>query len=114
MTKYIENIVIGIPIVPCGILLSDGTTTDMMNEVDKTYFTNNHNVAHILKELGIVSSLNEVRRNKPSLCSNLDKDYLDCFWTKWGKRKFYIIKGQGVSDEEYAKWRGYKNEDEHC
>jgi hypothetical protein len=59
MTKHIENIVIGIPIVPCGVLLSDGTTTDMMNEVDKTYFTNNHNVAHILKELGIVSSLSD-------------------------------------------------------
>ena len=104
--KYIENIVIGIPLVPCGVLISDGTTPDMLNEMEKNYFTNNHNIAQILKELEVVPSLNEVRRNQPMLISNLDKNYLDCFEVKWGKRRFYVVKGQGVSDDEYNKWRG--------
>lgn len=106
MAKHIENIVIGIPICPCGELLSNETTEDMMNEMNKTFFTNNPNVAQILKELGVVSSVNEVRRNQPLLISNFDKDYLDCFWVKWGKRKFYVVKGQNVSEDEYNKWRG--------
>lgn len=103
---YIENIVIGIPLVPCGVLLSNGDTSDMINEMEKTYFTNNHNIAQILKELDIVSSISEVRRNKPELCKVLVNDYLDCFWLKWGKRKFYVIKGRCVSDDEYNRWRG--------
>lgn len=106
MAKHIENIVIGIPLVPCGVLISDGTTSDMLNEMEKTYFTNNHNISHILKELNVVSSISEVRRNKPELCVALTNDYLDCFEVKWGKRKFYIIKGQSASDNEYNKWRG--------
>lgn len=104
--KYIENIVIGIPLVPCGVLISDNTTPDMLNEIEKTYFTNNSNISQILKELSIVSSISEVRRNKPELCITLPDDYLDCFEIKWGKRKFYVVKGQGVSDNEYNKWRG--------
>ena len=106
MTKHIENIVIGIPLVPCGVLISDGSTPDMLEEMERTYFTNNHNIAQILKELGVVPSISEVRRNQPMLISNLDKDYMDCFWVKWGKRKFYVIKGQGATDEEYNRWRG--------
>lgn len=106
MAKHIENIVIGIPIYPYGELLSNGTTADMLNEYSKTYFTNNSSVAQILKELGAVSSINEVRRNQPLLVPNFDKDYLDCFWVKWGKRKFYVVKGRNVSEDEYNKWRG--------
>lgn len=106
MAKHIENIVIGIPVYPCGELLSDGTMSDMLNETEKTYFTNNPSIAQILKELGVVSSINEVRRNQPLLVPNFDKDYIDCFWVKWGKRKFYVIKGRGVSEVEYNKWRG--------
>ena len=105
MVKHIENIVIGIPLVPCGVLISDGSTPDMLNEMEKTYFTNNYNIAQILKELGVVPSVSEVRRNQPTLISNLEKDYTDCFWVKWGKRRFYVIKGQGVTEEEYIRWR---------
>lgn len=106
MAKHIENIVIGIPLVPCGVLISDGGTPDMLNEMEKTYFTNNCNIAQILKELGVVPSVSEVRRNQPMLISNLDNDYVDCFWVKWGKRKFYVVKGRNVSEDEYNKWRG--------
>ena len=91
---YIENIVIGKPIIPCELLLSNGTTDDMIAERDKTYFTDNRNIAQILKELGVVSSINEIRRNKPELCVTLANDYLDCSWVKWGKKKFYVIVGQ--------------------
>ena len=105
MAKHIENIVIGIPLVPCGALISNGSTPNMLEEMERKYFTNNHNIAQILKELDVVPSISEVRRNQPMLTTNLDKDYIDCFWVKWGKRKFYVIKGQGVIDEEYNQWR---------
>lgn len=94
---HIENIVIGRPIVPCGLLLSDGTCNDMIAEHDKTHFTSNRNIAQILKELGVVSSIGEVRRNKPELCVTFADDYLDCLWIKWGKRKFYVVIGQKLS-----------------
>lgn len=97
MAKHFENIVIGIPLVPCGMLLSDGTTNDIIMEHDKTYFTSNRNIAQIFKELGIVSSISEVRRNKPELCTTYADDYRDCLWVKWGKRKFYVIIGRKLS-----------------
>ena len=97
MVRHFENIVIGCPIVPCGILLSDGTTNDIIEEHNKTYFTSNRNMAQILKELYVVPSISEVRRNKPELCETYPDDYLDCLWIKWGKRKFYVIVGKKLS-----------------
>ena len=91
MATFIENIVIGYPIVSPVRLYSDGTMEDINNENAKTYITSERNIAKILKELGVVSSIGEVRRNKPELCKDFND--LDCFWIKWGKRKFYVIVG---------------------
>lgn len=90
---YMENIVIGKPLVPAMTLLGVDTK-DMISEETKTFFTNNRNLAQILKELEVVSSIGEVRRNKPELCNAFDNDLLDCRWVKWGKRKFYVIIGK--------------------
>ena len=92
---YIENIVIGAPIVPAMTLL--GTDIhDMLMEEAKTYFTANRCLAQILKEIEVVKSVSEVRRNKPEFCEPIKDDVLDCRWVKWGKRKFYVIIGQPI------------------
>lgn len=89
--KYIENIVIGNPLVPPEVLLTDGTDTDSMLEFEKTLFTDERNLARLLVNLGIAKSMNEVRKNRPELMRTLID--LDCFWVKWGKRKLYVIVG---------------------
>lgn len=99
MSKFIENIIIGLPIVNPTTLYSDGSITDINNENEKTYCTHERNLAKIFKEIGVVSSISEIRRNKPELCKDLVD--LDCFWVKWGKHRFYVI--VGLTAEEYAK-----------
>ena len=102
MAQFIENIVIGYPIVSPVSLYSDGTIKDMNEENAKTYCTSERNIAKILKELGVVSSISEVRRNKPEL--NKDFTDLDCFWIKWGKRKFYVIVGLTAHEYTHIDW----------
>ena len=93
MATFIENIVIGHPIVDAmSQLISNGTIEDIQEETKKTFYTEERNLAKILKEIGVVSSIGEVRRNKPNLCKDFTD--LDCFWIKWGKRKFYVIVGE--------------------
>ena len=93
MATFIENIVIGHPIVDVmSHLISNGTIEDIQEETKKTFYTEERNLAKILKEIGVVSSIGEVRRNKPNLCKDFTD--LDCFWIKWGKRKFYVIVGE--------------------
>lgn len=93
MATFIENIVIGHPIVDAmSHLISDGTIEDVQEETKKTFYTEERNLVKILKEIGAVSSIGEVRRNKPNLCKDFTD--LDCFWVKWGKRKFYVIVGE--------------------
>ena len=93
MADYIENIVIGVPLVPAMTLLGTDCS-DMIAEESKTYFTHCRNLAVVLKEIGIVTSVGEVRRNKPDLCKPFEPDYTDCRWIKWGKRKLYVIIGK--------------------
>lgn len=82
---FIENIVIGKPIVDPSELLEDGWE-------DKTLFTEDRFLPRVLKEAGIVQSTSEVKRNRPELVKKLNN--LDCFWVKWGKRFVYIIVGE--------------------
>ena len=89
--KYVENIVIGKPLVPWYDLCTDGTDSDIEDELNKLHVTNETIPAVILKDLGIVKSINEVRRNKPTLCDPVKGP--DCFWLKWGKRKFWVVVG---------------------
>lgn len=97
--RYIENIVIGYPIYPLKELISDGTDVDYSLEYNKTHFTHKRNLAAILKDIGVVQSVNEVRRNKPEYRKELTD--LDCFWAKWGKRKFYVIVGRSYYTGSY-------------
>ena len=108
MPRYIENIVIGYPLVEWWELTCSNKRdnlglpipTELTEETEKTYFTDERNIAKILKELGIVKSTSEVRRNKPELFKEFYDP--DCFWIKWGKRKFYVIVGVDVDDERLA------------
>ena len=90
--SYIENIVIGNPLVtPMEIFARDSEDWEK-NEKEKTMWTEERNLAVILKELGIVKSASEVRRNKPQLCVRLET--LDYMEVKWGKRKLFVLVGE--------------------
>lgn len=89
--KYIENVVIGIPIVDITHFLGKNIEDWENIEKEKTFFTEERYLPNILLELGIVKSKGEIRRNKPELMINLD--YLDFKEIKWGKRKLFILVG---------------------
>lgn len=61
-------------------------------EKEKTYYTEERNLAVILKEIGVVNSTSEVRRNKPQYAVKLEK--LDFIEIKWGKRKLFVLVGE--------------------
>lgn len=90
--QYIENIVIGTPLVEAKTLLSLNEEDWEKVEKEKTYFTEERILARILKDIGVVSSVSEVRRNKPTFCEPFAK--VDCIEAKWGKRKLYIVVGE--------------------
>lgn len=96
MTGGVVNIVIGKPLVSWQELCCSQNPTDneIKTERDFTLFTDERVPAKILKEIGVVKSTNEVRRNKPKLCEPLTDP--DCFWLKWGKNKFWVVVGEGV------------------
>lgn len=98
MAKYYENIVIGKPLCSVIGLISNETVNDYNEEIEKTYFTEERSIPNILKDIGVVKSASEVRRNKPELCKRSVTHYPDCFWIKWGKRRFYVIVGP---EEDY-------------
>ncbi len=75
-TKHIENIVIGTQLCNHAELLSSDIDDWINNEKDKTYFTNERNLAKILVELGIYPSISEIRRNNPELVITLEKPRL--------------------------------------
>lgn len=89
---YIENVVVGKSIVSPVDIFARGVEDWEKLERDKTMWTEERNLANILKDLGIVKSVSEVRRNKPQLCVKLDK--LDFMEVKWGKRRLYILVGE--------------------
>lgn len=92
MAGYIENIVIGKPIASEASMFALNEEDWEQVEKEKTYWTEERNLAVILKELGIVKSASEVRRNKPQLYVKLDK--LDYMEIKWGKRKLFVLVGE--------------------
>jgi hypothetical protein len=94
MTKGITNIIIGKPLVDWWELccVQNPSGDEIMFEKDFTLFTNERVPAKILKELGVVKSISEIRRNKPELCETLNK--IDCFWLKWGKNRFWVVVGE--------------------
>lgn len=76
---YIENIVIGKPIVDLVSMFAKDENDWSSVEKDKTYFTDERFLPRILVNIGIYPSVNEIRRNKPELMVTLDKlDFIDC------------------------------------
>ena len=92
MGVYIENVVVGKPIVEPAEIFARDLEDWQKIEKEKTMWTEERNLAVILKELGIVKSVSEVRRNKPQLCVRLET--LDYMEVKWGKRKLFVLVGE--------------------
>lgn len=93
MNKYIENVVIGKPLIePSDIFaLNDNNWNEI--ESKQTYYTNERFLPRILVDLEIYPSINEIRRNKPELMITLDKmNYIELKVKK--KRKLYILIGK--------------------
>ena len=90
---YIENIVIGTPLVSAKELLSANDSDWVNVEFEKTIFTNERYLPNILVRLGIYPSISEIRRNKPELMIRLDKiDFINIKPKK--KRPLWIIVGE--------------------
>ena len=89
---YIENIVIGTPIASEEAMFALDKNDWENVEKEKTYWTDERNLAVILKEIGVVASISEVRRNKPQYVISLDKpNFIE---VKWGKRKLFVLVGE--------------------
>lgn len=106
---HIENIVIGTPIVSFESIFSDDSPKCIEIEKEKTIWTEERFIPRILAgditasfykngelvtetiNLGIATSVSEVRRNRKDLVRTLDK--LDYEEIKYGKRRLYILVG---------------------
>lgn len=63
-------------------------------EKEKTYYTDERFLPHILVDIGIYPSISEIRRNKPQLIKSLDSlDFIDRLKVK-KKRKLWILVGE--------------------
>ena len=90
---YIENIVIGTPLVSAKELLSANDSDWVNVEFEKTIFTNERYLPNILVQLGIYPSISEIRRNKPELMIRLNKvDFINIKPKK--KHPLWIIVGE--------------------
>lgn len=94
MNEYIENIVIGRPLVHESGLLALTPIDWVENEKAKTYYTDERFLPKILVQLGIYPSIAEIRRNKPDLMIELNKvDFIDRL--KVSKKRFlWIVVGE--------------------
>lgn len=91
---YIENIVIGNPIVDPASMFGKDEDDWNSAEKEKTYFTEERFLPRILVNIGIYPSVNEIRRNKPELMVTLDKlDFIDCLKVS-KKHKVWILVGE--------------------
>ena len=86
------NVVVGKPLVSLDTLLALNKEDWEQNEKKATLFTETRYLPAIMKEAGIVSSTNEVRRNNQKYNVTLDKP--DCVMIKWGKKYLYIVIGE--------------------
>lgn len=88
---HVENIVVGKPLISEEALFALDNEDWENTEKEKTIWTNTRFLPALMKEIGMVSSISEVRRNKPSLCIELNSpDFLE---VKWGKKKIWIAVG---------------------
>lgn len=91
---YVENIVIGKPVVePQQLFAADENDWNRI-EQEKTYYTNERFLPRILVELDIYPSISEIRRNKPNLMVSLDNvDFIDNLKVS-RKRRLWILIGE--------------------
>lgn len=107
LMKYVENIVIGKPIVdPCDMFAKNMEDWDK-NEKEKTYYTEERFLPKILVEIGATKSVNEIRRNRKDLLVTLnDLAYMEI---KLGKRRLFILVGKQRKKDTQSlmkcKWR---------
>lgn len=87
-----ENIIIGKPLIEPWELLAVDKEDWENTEKEKTLFTNKRFLPHVMKDIGMVNSVSEVKRNQPHLFVSLDN--LDFLIIKWGKKKAFIIVGE--------------------
>ena len=91
---YIENIVIGKPIVEPFIMFATDEDDWIKFEKEKTYYTDERFVPRILVDIGIYPSVSEIRRNKPDLMISLDKlDFINNLKVS-KKRRLWILVGE--------------------
>ena len=86
------NVVIGKPLVSAESLLALNQVDWECVEREQTMFTETRYLPAIMKEAGIVSSTNEVRKNKPEYNITLEKP--DCLMIKWGKKFLFVVVGE--------------------
>lgn len=110
---FVENIIIGKPIVSFEEFFCNGIPDTAMIEREKTIWTNERFLPKILGgeieasveengeksliKLGIALSVSEVRRNRKDLVKELN--YLDFLEIKYGKRKIFILVGEDDANE---------------
>lgn len=91
---YVENIVIGKPIVKPFTMFSLDEDDWNKVEKEKTYYTDERFLPRILVDIGIYPSVNEIRRNKPELMVELNQlDFLDNLKVS-KKRRLWILVGE--------------------
>ena len=91
---YVENIVIGKPIVEPSTMFSLDEDDWNRTEKEKTYYTDERFLPRILVDVGVYPSVNEIRRNKPELMVELSQlDFLDNLKVS-KKRRLWILVGE--------------------
>ena len=91
---YIENIVIGKPIVEPFIMFATDEDDWIKFEKEKTYYTDERFLPRILVDIGIYPSVSEIIRNKPDLMISLDKlDFINNLKVS-KKRRLWILVGE--------------------
>ena len=98
----VHIIIIGKLLVPEKELFAD---SDKDWELQKpfAYYTNDRYLPKILKDIGLISSYGELKRNKPQYNITLNKpDYLEL---KWGKHPLWI--GVGVDEKDLIEYFDY-------
>lgn len=91
---YIENIVIGKPIVEPSIMFVADEEDWNRVEKEKTYYTDERFLPRILVDIGIYPSINEIRRNKPELMVELNQlAFIDNLKVS-KKRRLWILVGE--------------------
>ena len=91
---YIEDIVIGKPIVEPSTMFAADEYDWERTEKEKVYYTDERFLPRILVDIGIYPSVNEIRRNKPELMISLDKlDFIDNLKAS-KKRRLWILVGE--------------------